>query len=134
MQGWAPSADRLPALQTARATLRELQVADAPSLLAMRPEPEVRRFVSDQRDTLENVHKFIDWTHRGRRAGRHLCSRMVPAGSSTAAGLVQVMAMEPSGRTVEWDFVRGPFRGKALFHIVWGDRIGCSDLKRGNSF
>ena len=116
MQGWSSCADRLPELRSARATLRELQVADAPSLLAMLRDPEVRRFVSDQPDTLEHVQKFIEWTHRGRRAGRHLCYGIVPADSASAVGLFQVMAMEPSGRTVEWGFVLGrPLWGKALF-------------------
>ena len=133
VQTWASCADRLPELRATRATLRELQVCDAPSILSMLSEPEVRRFVSDQPDTLEDG-KFVDSTHRGRQAGRHLCGGIVPAGSSTAVGLFQVMAMKPSGRTAEWGFVHGrPLWGKVLFHIVWGDRIVCSDLTCGNS-
>ncbi len=112
MQTWSVCRERLPELTSARATLRELQLSDATSLLSVLQKPEMRSFVADEPDSLDGVQKFIEWTHRGRRAGRHLCYGVVPAGSSTAVGLFQVSSMEPMGRTVEWGFM--------LDRSLWG--------------
>jgi len=102
----------LPELASARATLRELQLSDASSLLSVLKKPEMRSFVADEPDSLDGVEKFIEWTHRGRRTGRHLCYGVVPAGGSTAVGLFQVSSMDPMGRTVEWGFM--------LDRSLWG--------------
>ncbi len=97
----------LPVLTGERVTLRELQLGDAPSLLAMLTTEEVARFISPPPTTVEGFERFIRWTHRERAAGRYVCFAVVPKGWSTAVGLFQVREIEPGFGTGEWGFAIG---------------------------
>ena len=117
MQMWLSGREGVPELICPRATLRELQMSDAASLVPLLRAPEVRRFLLHEPGDLDAFESFIEWTHRERRSGRHLCYGIVPKGSNGAVGLIQVWPIEPTGRTVEWGFALGrPFWGHGLFH------------------
>src|SRR5438046_9675588 len=76
----------LPMLTGSKATLRELRLSDAASLLAMLSTEEVARFISPPPTTVEGFERFIAWTHRERAAGNYACFAVVPHGLATALG------------------------------------------------
>lgn len=113
----------LPVLASGNVTLRELKLADAPSLLAMVSTEEVSRFISPPPTTIEGYKEFIKWTHEQRAAGTCIVFGVVPKEMSAAVGLFQVRSLEPGFSTAEWGFAVGsPFWGTGLFiesaHLV----------------
>jgi len=90
-------------------TIRELKASDAASLLAMLTTEEVSRFISPPPTTVEGFERFIAWAQRERAAGRYACFAIVPAGTDTAVGLIQLRQLEPSFGTAEWGFAIGSF-------------------------
>jgi RimJ/RimL family protein N-acetyltransferase len=106
----------LPVLTAGGVTLRELELADAPSLLAMITTEEVTRFISPPPTTLEGFEHFIRWTHQQRAAGKCIVFGVVPQGMSVAVGLFQVRSLAVGFSTAEWGFALGsPFWGTGLF-------------------
>lgn len=106
----------LPVLTNGSVTLRELELSDAPSLLAMLTTEEVTRFISPPPTTIEGFERFIRWTHQQRDAGQYICFAIVPAGMSVAVGLFQLRSMESGFSTAEWGFALGsPFWGTGVF-------------------
>lgn len=106
----------LPVLAGRSVTLRELELPDAPALLAMLTTDEVTRFISPPPTTVEGFERFIEWTHRQRAAGQYVCFAVVPAGMTTAIGLFQVRSLEPGFATAEWGFALGSaFWGTGAF-------------------
>lgn len=106
----------LPVLTGSVATLRELRLSDAPSLLAMLSTEEVARFISPPPTTVEGFERFIAWTHRERAAGNYVCFAVVPHGMDTAIGIFQVRQLEPGFGTAEWGFAIGSaFWGTGVF-------------------
>ena len=107
---------QLPVLVGDRVQLRELRLSDAPSLLAMVTAPEVSRFISPPPVTVAGFERFIQWTQDERAAGRDICFAVVPHGMTTAVGLFQLRALEPTFVTAEWGFALGaPFWGTGVF-------------------
>jgi [ribosomal protein S5]-alanine N-acetyltransferase len=107
---------KLPTINGALVTLRELRLSDAPSLLAMLTTEEVTKFISPPPTTVEGFERFIAWTHRERAAGRYVCFAVVPHGMDTAIGLFQVRQLEPNFAAAEWGFAIGsPFWGTGVF-------------------
>ena len=107
---------KLPTLSGALATVRELRLSDAPSLLAMLTTEEVTRFISPPPTTVEGFERFIAWTHRERAAGRYVCFAVVPEGMQTAIGIFQVRQLDPTFETAEWGFALGKaFWGSGVF-------------------
>ena len=114
--------DALPVLTGAGITLRELELSDAPSLLAMLTSEEVTRFISPPPTTIEGFERFITWTRQQRAAGQYTCFAVVPAGMTAAIGLFQVRSLSPDFSTAEWGFALGSaFWGTGLF--VEGARL-----------
>ena len=108
--------ERLPVLTGSKVTLRDLEVADAPSLFAMLTSEEVSRFISPPPTTVEGFERFITWARAERAAGRQACFAVVPAGMTTAIGLFQVRQLEPGFATAEWGFAIGSnFWGSGIF-------------------
>jgi ribosomal-protein-alanine N-acetyltransferase len=108
--------EALPVLTSPGFTLRELELRDAPSLLAMLTTEEVTRFISPPPTTVEGFERFITWTRQQRAAGQYICFAVVPAGMTTAIGLFQVRALSPDFSTAEWGFALGSaFWGTGLF-------------------
>lgn len=106
----------LPVLACDGFTLRELRLADAPSLLALLATEEVTRFISPPPATLEGFERFIKWTEREREAGRYLCFAVVPAGHDTAVGLFQVRQLDARFDAAEWGFaIASEYWGSGLF-------------------
>ena len=98
----------LPVLRGAGLTLRELQAADASSLLAMVTSSKVTRFIWPPPTTLEGFERFIAWSQRQRREGNYVCFAIVPDGYQTAVGLFQLRTLDPGGfATAEWGFALG---------------------------
>jgi RimJ/RimL family protein N-acetyltransferase len=107
----------LPVLTGSMVTLRELQPADATSLLAMLSTQEVARFISPPPTTVEGFERFITWTQRERAAGNYACFAVVPHGMTTAIGIFQVRQLEPGFGIAEWGFALGSaFWGTGAFH------------------
>jgi RimJ/RimL family protein N-acetyltransferase len=112
----------LPVLAGSNFTLRELQLQDAASLLAMLSTEEVARFISPPPTTVEGFERFIQWTHGERKAGNYACFAIVPKGMTTAIGIFQVRSLEPGFGTAEWGFAMGSaFWGSGIF--VEGARL-----------
>jgi RimJ/RimL family protein N-acetyltransferase len=108
--------ERLPVLRANGITLRELRLSDAPALLALVTSQDVTRFISPPPTTLEGFERFIAWTERERKAGRHVCFAVVPDGYDTAVGLFQVRQLDPGFQTAEWGFaIAAEFWGQGLF-------------------
>ena len=108
--------DALPVLAGAMVTLRELELGDAPSLLALLTTAEVARFISPPPTTVEGFERFILWAQRERQQGTYVCFAVVPHGMTTAVGLFQVRQMEPRFATAEWGFALGSaFWGTGIF-------------------
>jgi RimJ/RimL family protein N-acetyltransferase len=106
----------LPVLQAGTATLRELRLSDAASLLQMLSTEEVSRFISPPPTTVAGFERFIAWAQQERNAGRYICFGIVPAGCEEAVGLIQVRQLGASMEIVEWGFAIGSrFWGTGLF-------------------
>lgn len=118
----APAADwrrALPMLTNGAVTLRELRLADAPSLLALLGRQEVARFISPPPTTVEGFERFIAWAQHERAAGRYVCFAVVPQGFDTAIGLFQVRQLTPDFLNAEWGFALGvPFWGTGVFRAA----------------
>jgi len=107
---------QLPTLQGHGLTLRELELGDAPSLMAMLTTAEVERFISPPPTSQQGFEKFIQLVHRERRAGLQFSFGIVPDGCERAVGLVQVRAIAPRFSVGEWGFAVGsPFWGTGIF-------------------
>ncbi|MBA3271955.1 MAG: GNAT family N-acetyltransferase [Acidobacteria bacterium] len=108
--------DTLPVLTGVVVTLRELEIADAPSLLAMLATEEVARFISPPPTTVEGFERFIVWAQRERQRGSYACFAVVPHGLTTAVGLFQIRQLEAGFATAEWGFALGSaFWGTGVF-------------------
>ena len=108
--------DALPVLTGAMITLRELELRDAPSLLAMLSSEEVARFISPPPTTVAGFERFITWAQEQRRKGEYVGFAVVPHGMTVAVGLFQVRRLESTFGTAEWGFALGSaFWGTGLF-------------------
>ena len=108
--------EALPVLAGRMVTLRELEIGDAPSLLALLTTAEVARFISPPPTTVEGFERFIAWAKRERECGAYACFAVVPHGMTTAVGLFQVRRLDQGFRTAEWGFALGSaFWGTGVF-------------------
>ena len=116
----APAVDwrgRLPVLRAGAATLRQLQISDAPSLVDVLTTDDVTRFISPPPTTVEGFERFIAWTLAEQAQGRYICFGIVPDGCEHPVGIIQVRQLEPNFATAEWGFALGSaFWGTGLFH------------------
>ena len=117
---------RLPVLTGNAFHLRELRTSDAASLFAMLTTEEVARFISPPPTTVEGFVKFIDWTHRRRAEGRHVCFAVVPDGHDAAVGIIQFHALEDGFGVAEWGF--------ALGSAYWGTGLFAGAAQAGPRF
>jgi [ribosomal protein S5]-alanine N-acetyltransferase len=111
---WPQWREVLPTLIYRTTRLRELRPSDAVPLLSMLTTEEVTRFISPPPVSQEGFERFIQWSHRKRRAGQYVCFGVVPRGYDVAVGIFQVQLS--TGGTPEWGFAMGsPFWGTGLF-------------------
>ena len=127
--------ERLPVLAGSKVTLRDLEPADAPSLLSMLTTEEVSRFISPPPTTVEGFERFITWARAERVAGRYACFAVVPQGMTTAIGIFQVRQLEPGFASAEWGFALGSnFWGTGMFidgaHMVVDFAIETLGVRR----
>jgi RimJ/RimL family protein N-acetyltransferase len=108
--------DTLPVCEDPALVLREVQMDDAPSLMAHVGTAEVSRFISPPPTTLAGFERFIAWSRRDRQAGRSVCFVVVPAGEARAVGLFQLRSLDARFANAEWGFALGsPYWGSGLF-------------------
>ena len=118
---WGPAAPAdwrqgLPVLRGLGLTLRELTIADAPSLQAQLTTAQVSRFISPPPTSVAGFERFIAWTHQERAAGRYTCFAVVPEGETVAVGIFQVRLLEGREGVAEWGFILGQaYWGTGLF-------------------
>jgi RimJ/RimL family protein N-acetyltransferase len=113
---------QVPVLTGAMVTLRELELGDAPSLLAMLTTEEVSRFISPPPTTVAGLERFITWAQAQRREGEYVCFAVVPHGTTIAIGLFQVRRLEANFSSAEWGFAIGSaYWGTGIF--VDGGRL-----------
>ena len=108
--------DRLPALEGARVTMRELRAEDAMALFTVVSHPEVTRFISPPPATVEGFEQFIAWAQRQRAGGQGVAYAIVPRGSDAAIGLFQMRALQQGFANAEWGFlIATEFWGSGMF-------------------
>ena len=97
----------LPVLTGHGVSLRELRLTDASALLSVLTTEEVTRFISPPPTTVAGFERFITWANAQRAAGTYICFAVVPRGSETAIGIIQVRQLDPGFGTAEWGFAIG---------------------------
>ena len=108
---------QLPVLRAGNASLRQLEVSDAPSLFETLTREEVTRFISPPPATIEGFERFIAWTRHEQSEGRYVCFGIVPEGEDRVVGIIQVRQLDSSFTTAEWGFALGSdYWGTGLFH------------------
>ena len=105
----------LPRLMGGLASLRELQMTDAPALFAALSNDQVSRFISAPPATVEGFYQFISWAIRKRQAGLCACYAVVPHGSETPVGLFQIRSLDPAFDNAEWGLLGSGMVGQGLF-------------------
>ena len=119
-QAPAPSRDwrgQLPLLRAGTATLRQLELSDAPSLFEALTREEVTRFITPPPATIEGFERFIAWTRHEQSEGRYACFGIVPEGEHRVVGIIQVRQLEGTFVTAEWGFALGSdYWGTGLFN------------------
>jgi len=106
----------LPVLTSHGVSLRELRLTDASALLSVLTTEEVTRFISPPPTTVAGFERFITWANAQRAAGTYICFAVVPHGSETAIGIIQVRQLDPGFGTAEWGFAIGrSFWGTGIF-------------------
>ena len=106
----------LPVLTSAGVTLRELELSDAPALLAMLTTEEVTRFISPPPTTIEGFERFITWTRQQRAAGSYICFAVVPTGCPRRSVSSRCGRSSSDFSTAEWGFALGSaFWGTGAF-------------------
>lgn len=107
---------QLPTLVGNRASLRELELSDAPALVAHLSTLEVQRFIAPPPSTIETFENFILWAQSERARGRYACFAVVPHGMSEPIGVFQLRQVEGGFTTAEWGFALGSaFWGAGYF-------------------
>lgn len=107
---------QLPTLVGNRTSLRELELSDAPALVAHLSSLEVQRFIAPPPNTTETFQNFILWAQSERSRGRYACFAVVPHGMSEPIGVFQLRQVEGGFTTAEWGFALGSaFWGAGYF-------------------
>jgi ribosomal-protein-alanine N-acetyltransferase len=108
--------EALPVFIDVSCTIREVEVEDAPALLAHISTDEVARFISPPPATIEGFERFIRWSQQQRQGGHSACFAIVPAGATRAVGLFQVRSLEAGFARAEWGFAMGSaYWGTGMF-------------------
>ena len=100
----------LPVLHGLRASMRELRMSDAASLLASLSCEEVARFIAPPPATVQEFERFIAWADAERHKGTYVCFAVVPNGLDTAVGIFQLRRLD-AAETAEWGLRSAPSSG-----------------------
>lgn len=111
-----PWQSRPPVLEGARLLLRELTETDARPLVSMLAVPEIARYISAPPTSADRIAAFAAWGRRERAAGRYIAFAIVPQGTDSPVGLLQLRLLDPSGHAAEWGVILGASHwGAGLF-------------------
>lgn len=108
--------DALPVLENHGVQLRELRAEDSITLGPMLSTQEVARYIAPPPATPAEFKQFVEWTHRVRSQGRHVCYAVIPPAVGEPVGILQIWPLEQSFDVAEWGFAVGQdFWGTGLF-------------------
>ena len=96
--------DQVPPLHGDLTMLREVDASDVYSLFTLFSDPSVTAHMAPPPPTPAKFAGFVEWSHQQRERGRGVCFGIVPAGMTTAVGILQVR-LEPTLTDAEWGFV-----------------------------
>ena len=100
----------LPTLRRGAVTLREIEEADGPAIVALYRLARVRRHMSQPFKGNAEFDTFLEWSHASRSKGRYACFAIHVAGTREAVGMIYA-----------WVTARGVAElGYALHPSVWG--------------
>lgn len=109
--------DALPLLRGRRITLAELELADAPALLAIATRREITRFSWPAPSSVAAVEHFIRRSREDRAAGRYLSYGVFLAERALLAGMFELRRLQPDFYRAEVGFLLAPeFWGQGLFY------------------
>lgn len=98
------------------ATLRQLEIADAPALVAVMSCDRVTRYIATPPPRLAGFERFVERMRAEQARGAYACFAVVPHGQTDAIGLFQVHELEPGFKTAEWGFaIAADHWGTGLF-------------------
>src|ERR1051325_6583354 len=92
----------LPRLMGGLASLRELQMSDAPALFAALSNDQVSRLISAPPATADDFYQFLARAIPKLQAGVCACYAVVPHGSETPVGVFQIRSLDPAFDNAEW--------------------------------
>src|SRR4026207_2030928 len=95
---------RVPPLDGALTTLREVAASDVHTLFTLFSDPAVTAYMAPPPPTLAKFAGFVEWSHQQRAHGHGVCFGIVPDGMTAAVGILQVR-LEPTLSNAEWGFV-----------------------------
>jgi RimJ/RimL family protein N-acetyltransferase len=106
----------LPVLRGTDIMLRELETADAESLMLSLATDTPREFIPAPPSTVEGFERFITISRQKRDEDRGGCYGVIPRGADGPVGLFQFTLIETAPRVVEWGFILGNrFWGTGVF-------------------
>jgi ribosomal-protein-alanine N-acetyltransferase len=96
--------ERVPPLNGAVTTLREVAASDVYSLFTLFSNPAVTAHMAPPPPTLAKFAGFVEWSHQQRAQGHGVCFGIVPQGMTAAVGILQ-LRLDPALSGAEWGFV-----------------------------
>ena len=90
-----------------RVVVREVVESDAETLVELLSDPRVTEHLSSPPPSVSAFAAFIRWAQRQRATGNGVCFGIVPQGTNSAVGIIQVRALELTFATSEWGFAIG---------------------------
>lgn len=106
----------LPELKGATASLRQIRISDAASLLMLLGTEEVLRYIPSAPPTVAGFEEMIRTALIRQREGRSALYAIVPRDSDVAVGIVQLRPVAHDFRVAEWGVALGsPYWGRGLF-------------------
>jgi RimJ/RimL family protein N-acetyltransferase len=108
-----------PVLRARGVTLRELEVADAPALLATLSPSDLVRLAGPPGLVFDGIADFIERAREDRARGHSLSLAVVPDDYTAPVGVFRVVQTAPEFGSAEWTFALGPaFWGDGLFFLA----------------
>jgi RimJ/RimL family protein N-acetyltransferase len=108
-----------PVLHVPGVTLRELEVADAPALLAALSPDDLVRMAGPVGVGFDAVGDFIERARDDRALGHSLSLAVIPGDCTAPVGVFRVVQTAPGFGAAEWTFALGrAFWGGGLFSLA----------------
>ncbi len=105
-----------PTLRGHNVWLRDVEEADAASLLALLSREEIARVIAPPPRSVGELTSRIEAARLERSEGRGICFACVPDKLASPVGLFRLRELEPGFGSAEWEFVLAPEHwGRGLF-------------------